>query len=101
MSFAGTVFDMIRRTEAHRAAAKARREYTAHLRGRHMDASGRRRLLVDKDIPPEELLRIKEEIIQRLRRDRIRALVLTVFVGLFAAAVVVGILFFVLWVIKV
>lgn len=101
MSFAGTVFDMIRRTEAHHAAAKARREYTAHLRGLHMDTSGRHRLLVDKEIPPEELLRIKGKIMERLRRERRQTLVLTVFVGIFAAAVVVGILFFVLWVIRV
>lgn len=101
MGLSGAIFEMIHRTEAHRAAAKARREYTAHLRGLHMDASGRHRLLGDKEILPEELLRIKGEIVERLRRDRIRALVLTVFVGIFAAAVVVGILFFVLWVIRV
>ena len=101
MSFAGTVFDMIRRTEAHRAAAKARREYTAHLHDLHMGPAGTRRLIEDKDIPPEELLRIKGEIMQRLRRERRRTLVLTVFVGIFAAGVVVGILFFVLWVIRV
>lgn len=101
MSFAGTVFDMIRRTEAHRAAAKARREYTAHLHGLHMGVAGRRRLIEDKDMPSEELLRIKREIMERLRRERRQTLVLTVFVGIFAVAVVVGILFFVLWVIKV
>lgn len=101
MGLGGHISDMIRRTEAHRAAAKARREYTAHLRGQHIDASGRLRLLEDEEIPPEELLRIKEEIVQRLRRDRIRTLVLTVFVGLFTVAVAVGILFFVLWVIRV
>lgn len=100
MGLSGAIFDMIHRTEAHRAAAKARREYTAHLHDLHMGPTGTRRQVEDKDIPSEELLRIKGEIMERLRRERRQTLVLTVFIGIFAAAVVVGILFFILWVVR-
>ncbi|WP_281670785.1 hypothetical protein [Rikenella microfusus] len=101
MSFAGTVLDMIRRSEANRAALQARRNRINDLRSRYIGQYDRHRLLVDKEISPEELQRIKQEIRRQIRRERIRTRVLTVVVGTMAAVLVVLVMLFVLGKIKV
>lgn len=101
MSFAGTVLDMIRRSEANRAALQARRDRINDLRSRYIGRCEQHRLFTDKEISPEDLLHIKQEIRRRIRRERIRARVLTVVTGTFAAAIAVIVMLFLLGKIKV
>lgn len=100
MSFAGTVFDMIRRSEANRAMLRSRYGNAADLRQRYINHSHRRGLLADMEISPEELQRIKGEIRRQIRRERIRANVLAIIAGTFAAAALAVVMLFVLGKIK-
>ncbi len=96
MSFAGSVFDMIQRSEANRAAVRSRREKAAYMRKMYIGDARRRGMLVEKPLAPEELAKIKEEIRQSIRRERRRTLWLTWTIGTAAAAITVGGLVFLL-----
>lgn len=75
MSFAGHVFDMIKRSEANRAQLRKHREQTAKLRAMYTgtDPDGRR--TAEKTFPPEQIAAIKREIREQARRERRKRIV--------------------------
>lgn len=69
MSFAGHVFDMIRRIEANRALLKARHDKAAGQRI-HYVGTEHGRPTSENPVPPERLAAVKQQIRVRARRER-------------------------------
>lgn len=84
MSFAGHVFDMIRRIEANRAMLRSRHENTARELMRHA-GRGESRPTSEKPVPPERLAAVKREIRVRARHERRKRTIAACIVG--AAAI--------------
>lgn len=84
MSFAGHVFDMIRRIEANRALLKSRHENTAGELMRHA-GRGESRPTSEKPVSPERLAAVKREIRARARHERRKRTIAACIVG--AAAI--------------
>lgn len=80
MSFAGDVFDMIRRIEANRALLRSRHENTAGERMRHA-GRGESRPTSEKPAPPVRLAAVKREIRARARRERRKRTIAACIVG--------------------
>jgi hypothetical protein len=72
MSFAGHVFDMINRAKQNRAMLTARRERTSKVREAYINAVNVRAKTTfeDKEITPEELAIIKDDIRKKFRKER-------------------------------
>ncbi len=70
MSFAGHVFDMIKRSEANRAQLRKHREQAAKLRSMYVGTDPGGRQTTEKSIPPEQLAAIRQQIREHARRER-------------------------------
>lgn len=67
---------MIKRSEANRALLRAHREQAAKLRALYTGSNSHGRKTTEKQIPPEQLAAIKQEIRRQARREqRKRALI--------------------------
>lgn len=84
MSFAGHVFDMIKRIEANRALIKSRHEIAAKELMRHA-GRGESRPTSEKPVPPERLAAVKREIRARARHERRKRMIAAGIIG--AAAI--------------
>lgn len=80
MSFAGHVFDMIKRIEANRALLKSRHDKAAGELIRHA-GRGESRPTSEKPVPPELLAAVKREIRARARRERRKSVIAACIVG--------------------
>ena len=90
MGLSSTIFDMIQRSAANRAAIESRREKAAYMRTLYVGYRRRRAVAEEKTVAPEVLAEIKAEIRRTIRRERIRAVVLTLALWLVIAGLAVA-----------
>jgi len=92
MSFAGHVFDMINRSIQNRELLKSKRERRNKVRDAYFKAVHRKTVFTEKEISPEELAKIKNEIKKKIRRERREDILITFFllmIGLLAIGYVI------------
>lgn len=80
MSFAGHVFDMIRRIEANRALLRTRHENAAGQR-MHYVGTEHGRPTSENPVTPERLAAVKQQIRVRARRERRKRVIAACIVG--------------------
>ncbi|WP_064976642.1 hypothetical protein [Alistipes provencensis] len=92
MSFAGHVFDMIKRNEANRAQLRKHREQAATLRGMYVgDSHGHP--TAEKAFPPEQVAATKREIREQARRERRKNIIVIAVLTAAGIGAVVGMVF--------
>ena len=79
MSFAGHVFDMINRSKYNRDQLEKQREKIRNLRLHYINSPHyKHNILHEKPLSPEVREKIKSEIREKIRRENIKSLTLTV-----------------------